>query len=192
MEHPDPSVRNEVRIANEAGEEMPQGEQGEIIIRNPAVMIGYYKDPVKTTETKKNGWIHTGDLGYRDADGYLHFVGRGKDVIRRRGELISPAEIEAVISGHDKVAECAVIGVPSGLGTGEEEVKAYVRLKDGASLSAPEIIDWCTGKLGEFKIPRYIEFRNEFPKSAIGRIQKNALKKEKDDLTKDCWDRQVK
>lgn len=190
MEHPDPSVRNEVRVANEAGEEMPQGEQGEIIIRNPAVMIGYYKDPAKTTETKKDGWIHTGDLGYRDADGYLFFVGRGKDVIRRRGELISPAEIEAVINGHEKVAECAVIGVPSGLGTGEEEVKAYIRLKDVAAISPPEIIDWCTGKLGEFKIPRYIEFRTEFPKSAIGRIQKNALKKEKSDLTKNCWDRQ--
>lgn len=192
MEHPDPSVKNEVRIANEAGTEMPLGEQGEIIIRNPAVMIGYYKDPVKTAETKKDGWIHTGDLGYRDADGYLFFVGRGKDVIRRRGELISPAEIETVINGHDRVAECAVIGVPSGLGTGEEEVKAYIRLKDGATLSPPEIIDWCTGKLGEFKIPRYIEFKTEFPKSAIGRIQKNALKKEKSDLTKDCWDREIK
>jgi crotonobetaine/carnitine-CoA ligase len=190
MEHPDPSVRNEVRIANEAGEEVPQGEQGEIIIRNPATMIGYYKDPVKTAETKKNGWIHTGDLGYRDPDGYLFFVGRGKDVIRRRGELISPAEIEAVINGYDKVAECAVIGVPSGLGTGEEEVKAYVRLRDGVTVDPSEIVDWCTGKLGEFKIPRYIEIRSDFPKSAIGRIQKNALKKEKDDLTKDCWDRE--
>ena len=192
MGHPDPSVKNDVRIANETGEEIPQGEQGEIVIRNPAVMIGYYKDPVKTAETQKDGWIHTGDIGYRDADGYLFFVGRGKDVIRRRGELISPAEIEAVINGHDKVEECAVIGVPSGLGTGEEEVKAYVKLRDGAAVSPSEIIDWCMGKLGEFKIPRYIEFKSDFPKSAIGRIQKNALKKEKDDLTKDCWDRQGK
>jgi acyl-CoA synthetase (AMP-forming)/AMP-acid ligase II len=189
MGHPDSSVKNEVIICNESGQEVPPGERGEIIIRNPAVMIGYYKDRAKTAETKEDGWIHTGDIGYRDADGYFFFVGRGKDVIRRRGELISPAEIEAVVNGYDKVAECAVIGVPSGLGTGEEEVKAYVRLKEGMTASPAEIVDWCTGKLGEFKIPRYVEFRIEFPKSAIGRIQKNTLKKEKSDLTEGCYDR---
>jgi crotonobetaine/carnitine-CoA ligase len=188
MEHPDPAIKNEVRIINDAGEEVPHGKQGEIVIRNPATMIEYFKDPEKTSETQRDGWIHTGDIGYQDEDGYFFFVGRKKEVIRRRGELISPTEIEAVINSHPAVEESAVIGVPSGLGSGEEEVKAYVRLKAGEIVKPEKIISWCSAKLAEFKIPRFLEFRENFPKSAIGRIQKNILKKEKHDLTEGCYD----
>jgi crotonobetaine/carnitine-CoA ligase len=152
-------------------------------------MIGYFKDPKSTAETKREGWIHTGDLGYQDEEGYFFFVGRKKEVIRRKGELISPVEIEAVINRHPSVQDSAVIGVPSGLGSGEEEIKAYVRLRLDKTVTPKEIISWCKGKLAEFKVPRFLEFRNDFPKSAIGRIQKNLLKKEKQNLTDGCYDR---
>jgi len=189
MEHPDPSIRNEVKIVDDTGAEVPCGQQGEIIIRNPATMIGYFKDPERTAETKRDGWIHTGDIGYQDEDGYFFFVGRKKEVIRRRGELISPVEIESVINSHPSVQESAVISVPSSLGSGEEEVKAYVRLKLGETVTPQDIISWCSGKLAEFKIPRFLEFRDDFPRSAKGRIQKNLLKTEKRNLTKGCYDR---
>ncbi len=152
-------------------------------------MIGYFKDPERTAETKKDGWIYTGDIGYQDEEGYFFFVGRKKEVIRRRGELISPTEIESVINSHPSVQESAVIGVPSGLGSGEEEVKAYVCLKPDENGTPQEILSWCKEKLAEFKIPRFLEFRTDFPKSAIGRIQKNLLKTERQDLTERCYDR---
>jgi len=147
MEHPDSSIKNEAKVVNEKGEEVLTGEQGEIIIRNPAVMTGYFKDPGKTAETKRDGWIYTGDIGYGDEDGYIFFVGRKKDVIRRRGELISPVEIEEVINKHPGVQESAVIGIPSGLGAGEEEIKAYVLLKPGEFTTPGEIWSWCSERL---------------------------------------------
>ncbi len=189
MEHPDLSVKNEARIVDDYGSQVSPGRQGEILIRNSAVMIEYFKDKGKTEETKKEGWIYTGDVGVQDEEGYFYFVGRKKDVLRRRGELISPTEIEAVINRHSGVAECAVIGVPSGLGSGEEEIKAYIRISPGEKVNPDEIISWCKKHLAEFKVPRYIEFRDVFPKSAIGRIQKNLLKEEKADLTEGCYDR---
>ncbi|MCB2228830.1 MAG: AMP-binding protein [Desulfarculaceae bacterium] len=178
MEHPDPSVDNAVRIVDAMGREAAPGGQGEIIIKNPAVMLEYYRDPEKTAETKRDGWIHTGDVGWRDDEGYIHFVGRQKEVIRRRGELISPTQIEAVLNAHELIEESAVIGVPSDLGTGEEEVKAFIKLVDGASLSEEEARAWCSGKLAEFKIPAFIVFVEGFEKSAIGRIKKELLKKQ--------------
>jgi crotonobetaine/carnitine-CoA ligase len=189
MEHPDPSIKNEVKIVGDDGREVPREKQGEIIIRNPATMIEYFKDPEKTAESKRDGWIYTGDIGYQDEDGYFFFVGRKKEAIRRRGELISPSEIENTINSHPSVQESAVIGIPSGLGTGEEEVKAYIRVKAGERVLPREIITWCKQKLAEFKVPRFLEFRDEFPRSAIGRIQKNLLKVEKEDLTGGCYDR---
>jgi crotonobetaine/carnitine-CoA ligase len=189
MEHPDMSIKNEIRVVDETGKEVPRGKQGEIVIWNPATMFGYFKDRERTAETKKDGWIYTGDIGYQDEGGYFFFVGRKKEVIRRRGELISPTEIESVINSHPSIEESAVIGVPSGLGSGEEEVKVYVSLKPGESAAPEEVISWCKGRLAEFKIPRLLEFRTDFPKSAIGRIQKNLLKAEKQDLTENCYDR---
>lgn len=189
MEHSDSSIKNEVKIVDHTGAEVPRGHHGEIIVKNPATMIGYFKDPKRTAETKKDGWIYTGDIGYQDKNGYFFFVGRKKEVIRRRGELISPAEIESVLNSHSSVEESAVIGVPSGLGSGEEEVKAYIRLKPGTTVTPQEIISWCSEKLADFKMPRFLEFRTNFPRSAIGRIQKSLLKTEKQNLTEGCYDR---
>ncbi|MBW2557784.1 MAG: AMP-binding protein [Deltaproteobacteria bacterium] len=188
-EHPDPSVKNEYRVVDSNGAETEPGEVGEIIIRNPALMLGYYRDPERTAEVMKDGWFHTGDQAYRDEEKYFFFVGRTKNVIRRRGELVSPNEIEGVINRHPKVHESAVIGVESGLGAGEEEIKAYILLKEGETVTPDEVFSWCSDNLGEFKVPRYLEFRDEFPRSSIGRIQKKELKKEKEDLTKGCFDR---
>jgi crotonobetaine/carnitine-CoA ligase len=189
MEHPHPSIKNEIKIVDEAGREAPREIQGEIIIRNPGTMIGYFKDPERTAETKRDGWIYSGDIGYQDEEGYFFFVGRKKEVIRRRGELISPTEIESVINRHPSVQESAAIGVISELGLGEEEVKVYVRLKSDERATPQEILTWCKGRLAEFKIPRYLEFRVDFPRSAIGRIQKSVLKKEESHRGKDCYDR---
>ena len=188
MEHPDALIKNEVKIVDESGTEVPRGKQGEIIIRNPATMMGYFNDPERSAETRRNGWIHTGDIGYQDEDGYFFFVGREKEIIRRRGELISPNEIESALNSHPSVQESAVIGVPSGLGCGEEEIKAYVGLKPGEAATPEDILSWCKERLAEFKIPRFLEFRADFPRSAIGRIQKNILKGEKG-LTEGCYDR---
>lgn len=190
MEHPDSSIRNEIKIIDETGTEVPREKQGQIIVRNPAVMLGYFKDPEKTAETKRDGWIYTGDIGYQDKDGCFFFVGRSKDVLRRRGELISPAEIESAINTHPKVEDSAVIGVPSGLGTAEEEIKAYVILKPGESVAPEELIEWCGQNLAEFKIPRYLEFRPDFPRTPLGKIQKNLLKAEREDLTEGAYDRE--
>ncbi len=177
MVHPDRSVVNEVMICDDSGNKVPQGVQGEIVIRNPAVMLEYLKDEKRTKECKRDGWIYTGDLGYQDEDGYFFFVGRMKEVIRRRGELIAPTQIESVINRHPRVQESAVIGIPSDLGIGEEEVLAFVVPKKGEALQYDEVASHCRGKLSEFKVPRYILFMNELPKNETGRVRRGELRK---------------
>jgi len=189
MEHPDESVVNEAMICDDSGKKVPQGVQGEIVIRNPAVMLEYLKDDKKTKESKKSGWIYTGDLGYQDEDGYFFFVGRKKDVIRRRGELISPAQIESVLNRHPAVQESAVIGVASDLGRGEEEVQAFVVSQKGQSLRYDELISYCKEQLPEFKVPRYIVLMDELPKNATGRVKKGELRKMGSDSQPERHDR---
>jgi crotonobetaine/carnitine-CoA ligase len=193
MPHPSPSVRNEVKIVNDSRNEVARNTKGEIIIKNPAIMKGYFKDPEKTAEVIQDGWVFTGDFGYQDEAGFIYFAGRKKDIIRRRGENISSREIEIAINQNPKVLESAVIGVPSGLVLGDEEIKAYVVLKENEELSYNELVKWCEKKLAFFKVPRYIEYRRGLPKtSGTERIQKQVLKAEKPDLTKDCYDREAK
>lgn len=189
MEHPDKSVVNEVMLCDDSGKKVVPGAQGEIVIRNPAVMLGYLKNPEKTEETKRNGWIYTGDLGYQDEDGYFFFVGRKKELIRRRGELISPAQIESVINRHPVVRESVVIGLPSGLGTGEEEVFAFVVPKVEGTLPYEELVSHCRSCLSEFKVPRYILSLRELPKNATGRVKRGDLKQIASASEKDCYDR---
>ena len=148
---------------------------------------GYYNNPEATLELFKNNWIHTGDLGRMDEDGYFYFVDRKKQALRRRGENISSFEVESVISSHPSVLESAVVGVPSDVG--EEEVKAVVVLKDGHSVTEEELVRWCEPRMAYFAIPRYIAIRAEMPKTPSERVEKFKLKNE--GITDDCWDREA-
>jgi carnitine-CoA ligase len=191
MLHPDPSLRNEVKVLDQRGEEVSPRTVGEIVIRNDAVMKGYFKDEGLTSETIREGWLHTGDSGYRDEAGCFFFTGRVKEIIRRKGENISALEVEAVIQRHPGVSECAVIGVRSPSGLGDEEVKAFVVLKDGEEPDYAELIEFLSSELAHFKVPRYLEYRRELPKNAMGRVMKEVLKKERPDLTQGCYDREM-
>ncbi len=176
--HPDPSVTfSQMKIIDDDGQEIPPGKTGELIVRSPVMMKGYFKDPQKTKEIIRDGWFYTGDYVYKDEDGYYFFVDRKKDVIRRRGENISAREVEIVINENQKVLEAAVIAVPSELG--EDEVMACIAIKPNQSMSAEEVIDWCKDRLASFKIPRFIQFRKDLPKTATQRTLKSALKEEK-------------
>jgi carnitine-CoA ligase len=175
---------NEIKIVGDNDLELPRGTVGEIVIKNPAVTKGYYKDPELTRKAIKNGWLHTGDRGWMDEDGYFYFADRKKDVIRRRGENVSSLEVENVINAHPKVLEAAVIGVPSEFQ--DDEVKAFVIPKPHENLEPLDLIAWCKERLAYFKIPRFIEFRAELPKTPTHRVQKYKLREEA--KSKDCFD----
>jgi crotonobetaine/carnitine-CoA ligase len=183
-----PAFKNEIKIFDDHDNESPPGKVGELVIKNPAVMKGYYKEPGLTNEVLRGGWLHTGDNAYQDEDGYFYFVDRKKDVIRRRGENLSSLEVEAVLNSHTKVLESAVIGVKSEFL--DEEVKAYIVPKPGERIDPIDLIYWCKDRLAYFKIPRYIEFRTSLPKTPTHRIEKYRLRLEKADLTEGCFDRE--
>lgn len=186
--HSDPRFKNEVRIVNEEDIPLSACEVGEIVLRNPALTPGYWRDPEQTAAVFRAGWFHTGDLGWMDADGYLYFVDRKKDVIRRRGENISSLEVEEMVRRESRVLDCAVVGVPSELG--EEEIKAYVVLRPGEEMAPEEIVYWCAERLAYFKVPRYIEFRKELPRTPSLRVRKELLRRESEDANRACFDRE--
>ncbi|MFD3450087.1 ATP-dependent acyl-CoA ligase [Microbacteriaceae bacterium 4G12] len=178
----------ETKIIDDKGEELPVGEVGEIImcsLKPNTFMEGYYKMPDQTEEATRNGWFHTGDRGYQDKDGYVYFCDRMKQCIRRRGENISSWEIEKVVDQHPKVLESAAVGVPSEIG--EEDVKLYVVLKQDEVMAHEEVLDWCQEHMAYFMVPRYVEFIDEFPKTATERIQKFKLKEVG---INNAWDRE--
>jgi crotonobetaine/carnitine-CoA ligase len=175
---------NQIKIVDDDGREVTRGTIGEIIIKNPAVTRGYYKDPGLTNKVLRDGWLHTGDRAWTDEDGYFFFADRKKDVIRRRGENVSSLEVESVINAHPKVLESAVIGVASEFQ--DDEVKAFVLLKPNETLAPLDLIQWCMERLAYFKIPRFIEFRAELPRTPTLRVQKYKLREEQND--KDCFD----
>ena len=187
--HPDPRFVNRVRIVDDDGNTMPPGQPGEITINNPAVMPGYWRNQEQTDLALNDGWLYTGDLGWHDEDGFLYFVDRKKDVIRRRGENISSQEVEDVIKRHATVLDCAVIAVPSELG--EDEVKAYVTPRPPAAVDEETIVRWCAENLAYFKVPRYIEVRDELPRTPSLRVRKDILRQEREDLISDCFDREA-
>jgi acyl-CoA synthetase (AMP-forming)/AMP-acid ligase II len=179
-----------IEIHDESGHPLPPGKSGEIVKQSPTVMKGYYKNPEATAKALKNGWLYTGDLGYLDKDGYLYFVDRVKDMVRRGDENISSEEVERVLNSHPAVAESAVIAVPD-LIRGEE-VKAYIVLKLPAtpeSVPAKEIWEFCKPHLAAFKVPRYIEYRAELPKTPSSKVQKNILRDESKDPRSRVFDR---
>jgi crotonobetaine/carnitine-CoA ligase len=181
--HPDPSVKfAEMRVVDEEGRDVPDGAIGELLVRTPILMQGYYKDPEQTAASFLDGWFKTGDLVRRDADGYYFFVARKKDIIRRRGENISGAEIDRVISDHPAVVQCAAIPVPAELG--EDEILVAVITKPGAQLSAEEIAEWCRARLAAIKVPRYVAFVECLPQTATHRVAKFKLRGDKDLLAR--------
>jgi acyl-CoA synthetase (AMP-forming)/AMP-acid ligase II len=168
-----------VAIHDEAGHALPPGKAGEIAKQSPTVMQGYYKNPEATAKTLKKGWLYTGDLGYIDQDGYLYFVDRVKDMVRRGDENISSEEVERVLNSHPQVAESAVIAVPDQIRG--EEVKAYLVLRSPASpqtVPPQEIWNFCKAHLAAFKIPRFIQYCDELPKTPSSKVQKNILRDE--------------
>jgi long-chain acyl-CoA synthetase len=167
----------EVRIVDaDAGErEMPLCEIGEITVRAPQLMSGYWNRPSETSEMIKGGWLYTGDLGYLDEDGYLTIVDRKKDVIKPSGFQVWPREVEEVIATHPAVQEVGVAGVPDP--NAGEAVKAYVVLREGMVATEAEIRDFCRQSLTGYKVPKYVEFRTSLPKSAIGKMLRRELAK---------------
>lgn len=173
-ELPARGIRNEVRVVAPNGRECVPGEVGEIVIRNSVMMAGYHDDSKATAQAVRDGWLWTGDMGYRDADGYFYFVDRRKDVIRRRGENVSSREVETVLDAHPAVLESAVIGIPSSLS--EDDVVAVVVRRAGATVTEIDLLAWCTERLARFKVPVRVLFRETLPKTPTARVQKDQLR----------------
>jgi long-chain acyl-CoA synthetase len=163
----------EAKIVDEKGDELPRGEVGELIVKGPNVMKGYYNKPEETRRVLRDGWLYTGDMMYMDEDGYLYIVGRKKDLIIRGGFNIYPREIEEVLVSHPLISEAAVIGIPNKyLG---EEVKAYVKQKPGSNLTEEQVLEWCEERLPYYKTPKFIVFVKSFKKDPSGQILKNLI-----------------
>jgi crotonobetaine/carnitine-CoA ligase len=181
-----------IRLLDEQGREVRDGEPGEMLIRAPGLFKGYLNRPEATAEAfAEDGWMRSGDIGRRDAEGFLYFMGRRKDIIRRSGENVAAAEVEQVLRSHPKVLEAAVIPVPDELRG--EEIKAYVGLVEGetpASVPPQALIDHCAAELATYKLPRYVAYRQEFPRTPSMRVKKSELIEESSDLTAGAWDRE--
>ena len=171
-----PYVFTDTRLMDDAGDLIDGSGKGEIVARGPVVMSGYWNRPDATAETIKDGWLHTGDVGELDEEGFFKVVDRVKDMIISGGENIYPAEVENVIYEHPSVGEVAVIGVPSE--QWGEAVHAIVVPKEGASIDGPTVIEHCTAKLAKFKLPRTVEIRSEpLPRTPAGKVKKPELRK---------------
>lgn len=179
----------EVEIHDEHDRKLPPGQVGELVCRPKipyTTFLGYYNMEKATIETCRNFWLHLGDAGLMDEEGRFRFVGRVKDAIRRRGENISAMEVEAAVMSHPAVAECAAIGVPSELQ--EEEVKVVVVAQEGQQVDPEDLIRLCSEKLPRFMVPRYVEVKQELPKTPTAKVQKFHLREE--GITPLTWDRE--
>jgi acyl-CoA synthetase (AMP-forming)/AMP-acid ligase II len=164
----------EVKIVDEQGKEVPRGDVGEITARGPRVMSGYWRDEQKTAQViTSEGWLHTGDMGWADDEGYIYLAGRGDDMIIRGGENISPEEVENALYSHPKIEEAAVIGMPDP--EWGEEPMAFVVLKSGETATEEEIIGYCKSSLG-FKRPRMVVFLDSLPRNPMGKVLKRELR----------------
>ena len=163
-----------MKIINDEGQELPDGNEGEIVIQGPMVTPGYWQNEQATAEVLQNGWLRTGDLGYRDEDGCFFITDRKKDLIIRSGFNISPREVEEVIMMHPLVEEAAVVAVSDK--RERETVKAFIVLKQGAALTEKELLEFCSESLADYKMPRIIAFTEVLPKSATGKVLRRELR----------------
>jgi long-chain acyl-CoA synthetase len=164
----------EMRVVDAEDQDEAPGEWGEIVIRGPNVMLGYWNRPEETAAALRGGWFHTGDIGYLDEDGYLFLVDRVKDMINAGGFKIWPREVEEVLYQHPAIKECAVVGVPDSLKG--EVAKAVVVLDPTAALTAEALDAYCRVHLAPYKVPEQVEFVAELPKSATGKVLKRVLR----------------
>ena len=181
-----PTPYTDLKICDpDTGAALPTGKVGEIVVRSkvsPAYMMrGYYNSPEDTRQAVREGWFYTGDAGYLDDRGRLHFVDRLKDSVRVGGENVPSVQVEAIIKGHPKIAEVAIVGVKGELGP---EMLAHVVLKDGQELLPDEFFEFCAEHMAYFMIPKYLRIREELPKTATMRVQKFKLREE--GLTPEC------
>jgi long-chain acyl-CoA synthetase len=166
----------DLRVVDFSGMDASEGQIGEIAVRSPANFTGYWDDPVATRDALHDGWVHTGDLGHLDADGYLWFDGRKKEIIVRDALNLSPQEIEEVLYEHPAVLEVAVIGAPDPLPARGEQVVAFVRFREGMVATESELRAYASERLADFKVPTKIIFSEGLPKGITGKIQRRALK----------------
>jgi crotonobetaine/carnitine-CoA ligase len=176
---------NEIKVFDSEDRELPPGQVGELVQRNAAVMLGYFKNEAETERVLRGGWMHSGDLGYRDSAGLYYFVGRAKHVIRRSGENVSGEEVEECLLAHPAVAEVAVVAIPDEIRG--EEVKACIVLRPGSSLSPEDAVSWCESRLANFKVPRYVEFVGVLPRTGPLKVDRPALVRLHQPTH--CWDR---
>jgi crotonobetaine/carnitine-CoA ligase len=173
--HPDPARPwAQCRVVDDEGRDVPVGEAGELWVKTPIIMQGYFRDPEQTAGTFEGDWFKTGDLVKCDEDGYYYFISRKRDIIRRRGENIAAAELDRVVGEHPAVAEAGTIAVPSELG--EDDIFVVVATKPGAKVTAEEIAEWCRARLAPQKVPRYVAFIDELPHTPTHKIAKAVLR----------------
>ena len=166
----------EIRVVDEQGQECSAGTIGEIVISGWIVMDGYYKEPEETAQVLRDGWLHTGDLGRFDTEGYLYIVGRKKEMIKVAGQIVYAPEVEAALLKHEQVAEAAVVGVEDELKG--EAVRAFVVLHAQADVTADDLRGFCREHLANFKVPQAITIKDGLPKNRTGKIDKAALKEQ--------------
>jgi crotonobetaine/carnitine-CoA ligase len=172
-----PGLGWQVRLVDDDGQDVPDGEVGQILVRGEpgvSLMNGYFKNPAATAEAIRDGWLWTGDNARVGENGFVYFVDRAKDMIKRSGENVAASEVEAVLKDHPAVFDAAVIGIPDPIR--DEAIKAFVILHEGTNVSADELIGWCAERLARFRVPEVVEFRSEFPRTSVGKIQKHLLR----------------
>ena len=175
--HPDRAVTlARLRVADDAGHELPNGQIGELHVKTPMVMLGYFRDPEQTAAAFRDGWFLTGDLAWRDDDGYYWFVARKKDIIRRRGENISGAELDRIVEAHPDVLQAAAIGVPNDFG--DDDILVAATLRPGAALAESDLAAWVRERLAAHKVPRYVVFVDALPLTPTHRVAKFRLRED--------------
>jgi len=177
--HPDPDRPWALcKVVDDDGRELPDGDTGELVVRTPVLMQGYFDDPEQTAQAFRDGWFLTGDLVRRDAQGFFYFVSRKKDIIRRRGENVAGPELDRVVSEHPGVLLAAAVGVPSSFG--DEDILVAVKPREPGAVTARDIVDWCRERLAPMKVPRYVLLVDDMPLTPTHKVAKAELKKKAD------------